>query len=86
MKKTKIEEYAISNGLLCEITIGIDSVTASLFKEGQLYIKTFTSKTMNEAIEKAVNHHRGVNSASSRRTQVQDEKRVRDIHKRFSKK
>jgi len=83
MKKTKLENYVKSNGLRCEVTITIDHCSVSLFKDDQLYIRSFKASTLNEAIEKAVNNHRRNENAPSSRNEIQNKKRVRDIHKKL---
>jgi hypothetical protein len=86
MKRTKLEEYVISNGLHCEINLDIDGANCSLFKDDDLYVRFYQAKTLNEAIEKAINAHReGFTDDKRSKQDIQNEKRTRMLHQKFSK-
>ena len=86
MKRTKLEEYVISNSLHCEINLDVDGAICSLFKDGDLYVRFYQAKTLNEAIEKAINAHREKFTDDKRSKQdIQNEKRTRMFHQKFSK-
>jgi hypothetical protein len=84
MKRTKLEEYAITNGLLCEITLQGGIAYCSLYKKDELYVRFFKAETLNGAIEKAINNHRGKKSDNRSKQEIQDEKTARMLRQRFS--
>jgi len=87
MKRTQLEDYVITNGLHCEINLDIDGAYCSLFKKGDLYTRYFQGRTLNEAIEKAINAHReGFTDDKRSKQDIQNEKRTRMLHQKFSKK
>ena len=58
MKKTKLEQYVIENDLVCDIQIDKENCYCTIYKDKDLYIKMSKAKTLNEAIEGAIDHHR----------------------------
>ena len=64
MKKTEIEIFISENSLMCEITITEKNTTCAMYKDGDLYIKIFESKTLKGAIVKAIEHQRRLGNDS----------------------
>lgn len=60
MQRTKIETYIMENGLMCEIEIKEGVCRCAIYEPGGLLVKFHSGKFLQEAIEKAMDHHRGL--------------------------
>ena len=55
---SKIETFIKENNLTLELEINKDFTIATLYGKGDLCLMCFKDASMNEAINKAVNHYR----------------------------
>lgn len=58
MQRTKIESYIIENDLRCEIEIDGNLCYCAIYEPNTELIKFHNAKFLQEAIEKALDHHR----------------------------
>lgn len=57
MSKTKIEELAEKYGVNVEIVINKGLSEVLIYNDKDIYIKTFRSRSLNEALSEAVQHY-----------------------------
>lgn len=61
MIKTNIEKYAQANGISIDIKVRGEISSVSVDVPGELYQKVFSDKSLQKAIEMAIENHRGNN-------------------------